>query len=121
MILIISTLFLKIIIFDLNDIAFTVKEKITEVVIAYPAGTGSMLPLIQPDSKIIYSFDISELRDGNIIIFNDCNNEDIVHRIYSTLKIQNKIYYVTKGDANDEIDNCLISKEMIDGRVIRIE
>ena len=107
--------------FDLNDIAFIVKEKITEVGIAYPAGTGSMLPLIQKDSKIIYSFDISKLKNGDIIIFNDCNNEDVVHRFYSTLKIQDKLYYITKGDANNEIDNCLITREMIGGKVIRIE
>ena len=113
--ILISTLIL------ISSCSHEAKEKIKEVNVYKPEGSGSMLPLIQPNSKIYAIGNSSNINTGDIIIFRSCENDLIVHRIYSMLKIQEKIYYITKGDFNKVIDNCLISNEMIEGKVIRIE
>ena len=98
-----------------------VSEKVTHLGVAYAVGTGSMMPLIHGQDKLTFSIDDRHFMNGDIIIFTSCDGGWVVHRIYSTLEIQGKRYYITKGDVNEVIDNCLITDEMVKGKVIRIE
>lgn len=120
--LLISSVEIGLVVFnEPNEPVKKVKEDIAKIGVAYPAGTGSMLPLIQPYNRLVYSLDNRSFETEDVIIFTSCDGDAIVHRINLTLQIYGKIYYVTKGDANKIIDNCLITNEMIVGKVIRIE
>ena len=105
---------------SLEEDEMIVKEEVPELRESYVYGTGSMMPLIKPDSKLIYTTDF-EIKDGDIVLFYDYKNEKIVHRIYSILKIQDKLYYVTKGDDNKKIDRCLTARDDVYGKVVRVE
>ncbi len=45
------------------------------------------------------------------------NDMIIVHRIVNIVKEQDKYYFYTKGDANNEMDNITITQDMVIGIV----
>lgn len=64
------------------------------------AGTGSMEPVLDGGEVLIYT-DIGEVEEGDLIVFEDTARDiDIVHRVVG----EEDAGYLTKGDANDHID-----------------
>ena len=82
------------------------------------AGTGSMLPTINQDTKLLLrdvnSFD--EIKTNDIILFKNSKNTSkyIVHRcIY---KLENSC--ITKGDNNPTVDEIIITEEHLVSKVV---
>lgn len=85
---------------------------------AIVVASGSMTPNIYKGDVVIIDkkFDYDKLEKGQIIAY---KNGDIivVHRIVDRAKVKDSYYYVTKGDANKEDDNLIITEDMIVGTV----
>ena len=85
---------------------------------AVAIASGSMSPNILKGDVVVIDktiehekIDVGEViavRKGNIIV---------VHRLINKEFIDNKYYFYTKGDANDDADNYLITDEMVLGVV----
>ena len=78
--------------------------------------SGSMEPIIyRGDISIIRKLSDSEkerLTEGEIIVFK-MDGKTVIHRINGIIKSGNDIFYRTKGDNNDTVDNYLIEKKDI--------
>ena len=75
--------------------------------------SGSMTPTYKIGSIIYYhKVPQSELKKGDAITFKIGNNELVSHRIY---EIENNLY-VTKGDANNTVDNVKVNYEYVLGK-----
>ena len=78
--------------------------------------SGSMEPIIyRGDISIIRKLSDSEkerLTEGEIIVFK-MDGKTVIHRINGIIKSGNDIFYRTKGDNNDTVDNYLIEKQDI--------
>jgi len=83
-------------------------------------GSGSMRKTINKGDAIIYEkYNKKKLKikEGDIIVFNK-NNMKVVHRIIKLYSInKNEIVYQTKGDANKNSDEWLVTEEEIIGKV----
>lgn len=83
-------------------------------------GSKSMTGSINKGDAVIYEKYISKdmkLENGDIIVFKK-NNMMIVHRIVEKFELdEGKFVYRTKGDANTNDDNWLVSEKEIFGRV----
>lgn len=75
--------------------------------------SGSMSPTIEKGDMILVKLD-TEYKVGDIVSFKD-NDSIITHRIVE----KNDNYYVTKGDANNTLDNP-IKEEQILGKTVKI-
>ena len=56
------------------------------------------------------------LKIGQVIAYH-YNKKIVVHRLYKKIIVNNEPVYYTKGDANNDIDNYKITKDMIIGIV----
>lgn len=80
--------------------------------------SNSMVPeiykgdIVLIDKKINYN----KLKKGQIIAYKT-GDIVIVHRISNKAIVNGKYYYVTKGDANKEEDNLIITEDMVIGVV----
>lgn len=78
--------------------------------------SGSMEPIMyRGDISIIRKLSDSEkekLTEGEIIVFK-MDGKTVIHRINGIIKSGNDIFYRTKGDNNDTVDNFLVEKEDI--------
>ena len=78
--------------------------------------SGSMEPIMyRGDISIIRKLSDSEkerLTEGEIIVFK-MDGKTVIHRISGIIKSGNDIFYRTKGDNNDTVDNFLVEKEDI--------
>lgn len=80
--------------------------------------SGSMEPVIYRGDMVV----VRKLNDknkdnleiGDIIVFN-MDNKTVIHRIVSIIKSGNDIFYKTKGDNNNVVDNFLVEKDDIIG------
>ena len=85
------------------------------VVVASGSMTGSInkgdIVIIDKQVK-----DYDKLEIGQVIAYKH-NNKIIIHRIVDKVKMSGEQFYITKGDANSDIDNLFISKDMIVGIV----
>ena len=75
--------------------------------------SGSMSPTIEKGDMILVKLD-SEYNVGDIVSYKD-NDSIITHRIVE----KNDSYYVTKGDANNTLDNP-IKEEQIIGKTVKV-
>lgn len=84
----------------------------------YTVMSNSMEPTIYKDDLIIVKdVDFNNLAEKDIILYyNPISKKNIVHRIEN----KNENYIKTKGDNNLNIDNIIIKKENIIGKVIVI-
>ena len=64
--------------------------------------------------KIDGNTDLLELKQ--VIAYN-YNQKIVVHRLIKMIDVDGKTIYYTKGDANNDIDNYKITKDMIIGIV----
>lgn len=79
--------------------------------------SNSMQPLFSRGDMVIYEKNIDNLKENDIIIFNN-SNEIYVHRITKIRKKNDKNFYVTKGDANSREDKGTVSENDIIGKYI---
>lgn len=80
--------------------------------------SGSMTPnIFKGDVVVIEKIsDKKNLEVGDIIAYH-YNDVIVVHRLVKKIKVDNNMYFYTKGDANMQIDNYKISEDMIIGIV----
>ena len=85
---------------------------------AIAIATGSMVPNINKGDVVIINKEFKEkdLEVGKVIAYN-YNDKVVVHRIYKEVKIDKELIIYTKGDANSNIDEYKITKDMIIGIV----
>jgi len=85
----------------------------------FVVATDSMSPTIRRGDIVVISG--SAVENGSIVVFRNPINEGYeVHRICGTQRVGNHAYYVTKGDAIDQIDSFLIPQENVVGVVSAI-
>ena len=86
---------------------------------AIVVASGSMETVISKGDIVIVekingNTDLLEL---NQVIAYNYSNKIVVHRLVKKIIVNNETYYYTKGDANNDIDNYKITKDMIIGIV----
>ena len=80
-------------------------------------GSGSMEPTYIRGDAIIYEKEKPKNIDvGDILVF-EKDNKLITHRVVKKSKVNNNIYFYTKGDANKSVDNYKITEEEVVGKV----
>ncbi|MBQ2639341.1 MAG: signal peptidase I [Bacilli bacterium] len=81
--------------------------------------TLSMTPKINKgDAVLIHKIkNIKEVKVGDVVVFK-FGNRSTVHRLVDIEKVNNKVYYRTKGDANNTNDNINLQAKDIKGKVI---
>ena len=86
-------------------------------------GSDSMLPYMERGDVVVIeklnSNEQKELKKGDIIVFR-YDNKIISHRIYKIEEKEDKRYYVTKGDNNDQPDNGVRDDKNVIG-VVRLK
>ena len=60
--------------------------------------------------------EIKNIKNGEILVFR-YNNKIISHRVYKIIKRDNKLYFKTKGDNNDQVDDNIVKEKDIIGTV----
>ena len=80
--------------------------------------SGSMEPAIKMGSIIMVK-PVKEYKIGDVITFGEATKvqESTTHRIYNIKVINEKLVYITKGDANNTPDTREIKKSEIIGKV----
>lgn len=82
---------------------------------AVTIGSSSMSPNIDKgDIVIIKKVKASKVEKGDILAYNH-NNKIIVHRVVKIMIVENKFYFITKGDSNNANDAYVVSEEQIVG------
>lgn len=83
--------------------------------------SGSMQPTMNPGDVVVSSYvNPGEIQANDIITFADPNNEDncVTHRVIRTVTSEDgTIYFVTKGDANEDPDIEPIHEKHLIGKV----
>lgn len=81
-------------------------------------GSDSMIPEIyKGDVVVVEKIDDKDtLKIGDVIVY-EYNNVYVVHRLVNKMTDRNERYYYTKGDANEKIDNWIVTEDMIVGKV----
>jgi signal peptidase len=87
----------------------------------YIVSTASMEPLIKIDSFVV-SINISNkttFRQKDIIVYKIPQfTKPVTHRIIRIIKLHDKTFFITKGDANSFEDPYPISRDEIIGKII---
>lgn len=85
---------------------------------ALAIASGSMSPNIEKGDVVIVEKieDKSRIEKGEVIAY-ESNSSIIVHRLVDKIKVDDKYYFYTKGDANNDVDNIVIKEDMIKGIV----
>lgn len=80
--------------------------------------SGSMKPAY-PVGSLVYvkETDAADLQVGDVITFNMSGNVRCTHRIVEIMSDHSSIAFRTKGDANDQPDNSLVSAKDLIGKV----
>lgn len=83
--------------------------------------SGSMEPSI-PTGSVIFTGSVSDystLSKGDVITFED-GKKFTTHRIYTIENHSSSLWFVTKGDANQNLDSRPVKQEEIVGKVILV-
>lgn len=87
---------------------------------SYTHQSGSMKPAIKAGSLVITK-PKEFYQKGEMITFEFPGSEEIVtHRIVNLTAQNEKNYYITKGDANPQVDSRLIPVENVYGAVVAV-
>ena len=79
--------------------------------------SGSMYPSYQRGDAVIYEkIDSSLVRVGDILVF-ESGGSIVTHRVVKIREESNKLYFYTKGDANDTNDSKPVKQEEVRGVV----
>lgn len=83
-------------------------------------GSNSMNTYIYRGDVIIArranSKEVKNIKKGEILVFR-WNNKIISHRVYNVIKKDGKVYFKTKGDNNDQVDNNIAKEKDVIGTV----
>lgn len=83
-------------------------------------GSNSMNPYIYRGDVIIArrtnSKEIKQIKKGEILVFR-YNKKIVSHRVYKIITRNNKLYFRTKGDNNDQVDDNLAKESDVIGTV----
>jgi signal peptidase len=81
--------------------------------------SGSMEPAIKTGSIVIIKPE-ENYKEGDVITFGKDTKKDIptTHRIIKIRAVEGKLFFTTKGDANDSGDSTEIRKDQIIGKVL---
>jgi len=80
--------------------------------------SGSMEPTYKVGSLIyVVESNLDNLKKGDAITFNS-GNVIVTHRIVEVKEEENEVHYVTKGDANENIDKALVNKNNVIGKPV---
>ena len=80
-------------------------------------GSNSMNPTYLRGDAIIYEKEKPKDIDvGDILVFKK-DGRLITHRVVKKTKVNEKVYFYTKGDANKSVDNFKINEEEVVGKV----
>lgn len=81
--------------------------------------TPSMEPAIKVGSiSIVTKYKQEDIVVGDIIMFSNKYNENIVHRVIEVEEIDGRTLFVTKGDANIDPDGVLVDSSSYLGKVV---
>ncbi len=85
---------------------------------AVAIASGSMVPSIHKgDVVIVEKVDnVEDIKEGQVIAY-ESNKITIVHRVIDKIKVDDEWYFYTKGDANEDKDDIVVKKDMINGTV----
>ncbi len=82
--------------------------------------SNSMVPVYERGDAIIFEkIDNKYLSDDDIIVFKK-DNILVAHRIVKTKEVSSKLYFYTKGDANNAVDVEMVSEDEVLGIVRRV-
>ena len=82
--------------------------------------SNSMVPVYARGDAIIFEkIDKKLLQDDDIIVFKK-DNILVAHRIINTKEVSSKLYFYTKGDANNSADGDMINEDDVLGIVRRV-
>ena len=84
---------------------------------AFAVSSGSMSPSIEAGS-IVFVRSSGEYAVGDVITFRLEENVYTTHRVHEIREEDGAAVYVTKGDANQEVDAGLIREDQIEGKVV---
>lgn len=79
--------------------------------------SGSMSPAIKTGS-LIFVKPMQEYKLGDVITRHSLDQKTVTHRIIYEEEIDGKIFFETKGDANNAADGAKVAKEDIIGKKI---
>jgi signal peptidase len=81
--------------------------------------SGSMEPAIKTGSMVVLH-DTADYQDGDVITYFERGKEQLptTHRIVGSQLIAGQVEYLTKGDANEDIDNRTVNPSTIVGEVV---
>ncbi|NLK71799.1 MAG: signal peptidase I [Clostridiales bacterium] len=84
--------------------------------------SGSMEPELKAGDMIILKRikNMKDIHEGDVITFKADNSSWITHRVTDMRTDKNRIYYVTKGDANIKEDSRLVAQEYVLGKMMCI-
>lgn len=78
--------------------------------------TGSMSPLMEPgDLIVIKKANAREVEVGDVITYRQDDSTLVTHRVVEVLREGGKVFFRTKGDANNTEDASLVSAEALLG------
>ncbi len=82
--------------------------------------SNSMVPIYERGDAIIFEkIDNKYLENDDIIVFKK-DNILVAHRIVKTKEVSSKLYFYTKGDANNAVDVEMVSEDEVLGVVRRV-
>jgi len=79
--------------------------------------SNSMTPTLMQGDLVLALPRVDEITNGTIIVFQSPFGGFEVHRVEEVKSIEGNIYYKTKGDANNQTDSFLVSRERVVGQV----
>jgi signal peptidase I len=82
--------------------------------------TGSMEPGISPgDVVFVTALDPVDVREGDVITFHSRAGDNfiITHRVVEVLESEDRVRWITQGDANQNPDPFVVTPETLIGRV----
>ncbi|MGI5841642.1 MAG: signal peptidase I [Patescibacteria group bacterium] len=83
----------------------------------YSVRSGSMEPSL-PRGSLIVVAPQSGYGQGDIITFKSgAPSKTTTHRIFRTHSTQGELFFITKGDANDNVDSSMVGKSDIVGKL----
>ena len=76
-------------------------------------GSGSMTGSIDKGDAVVFEkYDKQTIRKGQVIIF-ESGKDRVVHRVVDIKNVNGEIRYITKGDANQNVDDNYITNKEI--------
>jgi signal peptidase I len=84
----------------------------------YVVLSESMIPVLHPGDLVITNPIVNEVEIGDIVTFQSPLGGFLIHRVMDTVEREDKVFFVTKGDANPHVDSFLIPEHRIIGKLL---